>query len=190
MAKILFCKNKNFNSEFTNLLKKRDDDDREIERKVDSIIENVKKKSDQALIDLTKKFDKFSVSKVSDLVVSQKEIEKSFKSVSSKVLSSLRKAIFRVKSYHRKQLPKNNFYKDKKGVLLGGIWNPIDAVGLYVPGGKAAYPSSLIMNAVPAIVAGVKRIVVTVPVTKGDVNPLVLACLKILFPNGSLAPKA
>ena len=180
MAKILFCKNKNFNSEFTNLLKKRDDDDREIERKVDSIIENVKKKSDQALIDLTKKFDKFSVSKVSDLVVSQKEIEKSFKSVSSKVLSSLRKAIFRVKSYHRKQLPKNNFYKDKKGVLLGGIWNPIDAVGLYVPGGKAAYPSSLIMNAVPAIVAGVKRIVVTVPVTKGDVNPLVLACLKIL----------
>ena len=73
-------------------------------------LENVKKKSDQALIDLTKKFDKFSVKKVSDLVVSQVEIEKSFKSISSKVLSSLRNAIIRVKAYHRKQLPKNNFY--------------------------------------------------------------------------------
>ncbi len=180
MTKILFCKEKKFNSEFIKLLKKRDDDDRKIDKTVESIIENVKKKSDQALIDLTKKFDKFSVKKVSDLVVSQVEIEKSFKSISSKVLSSLRNAIIRVKAYHRKQLPKNNFYKDKKGVLLGGIWNPIDSVGLYVPGGKAAYPSSLIMNAVPAIVAGVKRIVVTVPVTKGEVNPLVLACLKIL----------
>ena len=71
-------------------------------------------------------------------------------------------------------------YKDKEGVLLGGIWNPIDSVGLYVPGGTAAYPSSLIMNAVPAIVAGVRRIVVTVPATNGKLNPSVLACCKML----------
>ena len=68
-------------------------------------------------------------------------------------------------------------YKDKHGILLGGgIWNPMESVGLYVPGGKAAYPSSLIMNAVPAIVSGVKRIVVTVPAVNGNVNDLVLAC--------------
>ena len=71
-------------------------------------------------------------------------------------------------------------YKDKEGVVLGGIWNPIESVGLYVPGGKAAYPSSLIMNAVPAIVAGVERIVVTVPAVNGETNPLVLACCKLL----------
>ena len=71
-------------------------------------------------------------------------------------------------------------YKDKQGVLLGSIWNPLESVGLYVPGGKAAYPSSFIMNAVPAIVAGVPRIVITVPATNGEVNSLVLACCKML----------
>ena len=75
---------------------------------------------------------------------------------------------------------KNNIYKDKQGILLGGIWNPIDSVCLYVPGGKAAYPSSLIMNAVPAIVAGVERIVMTVPAINGMINNLVLACAKLL----------
>ena len=71
-------------------------------------------------------------------------------------------------------------YKDKQGVLLGSIWNPLESVGLYVPGGKAAYPSSFIMNAVPTIVAGVPRIVITVPATNGEVNSLVLACCKML----------
>ena len=77
-------------------------------------------------------------------------------------------------------MPKNIMYKDKEGVVLGGIWNPMESVGLYVPGGKAAYPSSLIMNAVPAIVAGVERIVVTVPAVNGETNSLVLACCKLL----------
>ena len=80
-----------------------------------------------------------------------------------------------------KNRSQNNIYKDKQGILLGGIWNPIDSVCLYVPGGKAAYPSSLIMNAVPAIVAGVERIVMTVPAINGMINNLVLACAKLLI---------
>ena len=96
------------------------------------------------------------------MVVKKEEIDSAFEKINKKVIKSLKHSIKRVKSYHEKQIPKNNIYKDKQGILLGGIWNPIDSVCLYVPGGKAAYPSSLIMNAVPAIVAGVERIVITV----------------------------
>ena len=91
---------------------------------------------------------------------------------------SLKKSIQRVKSFHSKQKPKNMIYKDKQGVLLGS-YGTLESVGLYVPGGKAAYPSSFIMNAVPAIVAGVPRIVITVPATNGG-DSLVLACCKVI----------
>ena len=83
-------------------------------------------------------------------------------------------------SYQKKLIPRNLYYKDKLGIKLGSIWSPLASCGLYVPGGKAAYPSSFIMNAVPAIVAGVPRIVITVPATNGEVNSLVLACCKML----------
>ena len=92
-------------------------------------------------------------------------------------------AIRRVTDYHKRQIPKNEIYKDKHGVVLGGIWNPIESVGLYVPGGTAAYPSSLIMNAVPALVAGVSRIVITVPALNGFLNPVILACANLLGIN-------
>ena len=114
------------------------------------------------------------------MIVKESEINSAFQKIDKKVIKSLKHSIKRVKSYHRKQLPKNDMYKDKHGILLGGVWNPINSVCLYVPGGKAAYPSSLIMNAVPAIVSGVKRIVMTVPAVNGKVNNLVLGCAKLL----------
>ena len=172
MAKFLNTKDTNFEAKFTDLLKKRDQYDQKIDKTVKQIINSVKK--------FTNKFDKLAVKKIDELIVSKGELDKAYNLTRKDIKSSLLTAISRIKSYHKKQQPINTMYKDKEGVLLGGLWNPLESVGLYVPGGTAAYPSSLIMNAVPAIVAGVGRIVVTVPATNGTVNPLVLACCKIL----------
>ncbi len=183
MVKILNTKQNDFKIKFDNLLKKRDKDDEKIDNIVSKIINDVRKNSDNALLRLTNKLDKSNFKKTKDLIVKDSEFEKCFQDLSSRTKFSLNKAISRVKAYHKKQMPKNIMYKDKEGVVLGAIWNPMESVGLYVPGGKAAYPSSLIMNAVPAIVAGVKRIVVTVPAVNGETNSLVLACCKLLGIN-------
>ena len=183
MVKVLYQNKKNFSSDFTKLLKKRDKEDNLIANKVRNIINDVRKNDDDAILKYTRKFDKLSVKKISEIIVTKKEIDLLSRSVNKSVILSLKNAISRIKSYHKKQFPKDNFYKDKEGVLLGGIWNPVDSVGLYVPGGKAAYPSSLIMNAVPAIVAGVERITITVPATNGKLNPIILACAKLLGIN-------
>ncbi len=180
MVKILNTEQSDFKIKFDNLLKKRDKDDEKIDKIVSKIICDVRKNSDDALLRLTNKLDKSNFKKIKDLIVKDSEFEKCFQDLSSSTKFSLNKAISRIKAYHKKQMPKNIMYKDKEGVVLGGIWNPMESVGLYVPGGKAAYPSSLIMNAVPAIVAGVGRIVVTVPAVNGETNPLVLACCKLL----------
>ncbi len=180
MVKILNTTDKNFDLNFKNLLKKRDQDDKKIDKKVSDIILDVRRKSDKAIIDLTNKYDKLSAKNFSDLIVTQDELSSSLAKVTDKTKTSLKKAISRIKAYHQKQMPRNLMYKDKEGIILGGLWNPIESVGLYVPGGTAGYPSSLIMNAVPAIVAGVERIVVTVPATNGKVNSLVLASCKLL----------
>ena len=180
MVKILNTKQNDFKIKFDNLLKKRDKDDEKIDNIVSKIINDVRQNSDNALLRLTNKLDKSNFKKIKDLIVKDSEFEKCLQDLSSRTKFSLNKAISRVKAYHKKQMPKNIMYKDKEGVVLGAIWNPIESVGLYVPGGKAAYPSSLIMNAVPAIVAGVERIVVTVPAVNGETNPLVLACCKLL----------
>jgi len=180
MVKILNTKQSDFKIKFDDLLKKRDKDDEKIDKIVSKIIYDVRINSDTALLRLTNKLDKSNFKKIKDLTVRDSEFEKCFQDLSSSTKASLNKAISRIKSYHKKQMPKNSMYKDKEGVVLGGIWNPMESVGLYVPGGKAAYPSSLIMNAVPAIVAGVKRIVVTVPAVNGETNSIVIACCKLL----------
>ena len=180
MVKILKTTDKSFEKGFENLLQKRNQDDQKIDKKVAKIINDVKLRSDKALIDLTKKYDQLDAEEINDLVVSKKELDSSVTVIKEKTKKSLKRAIKRVRSYHQKQMPSNTMYKDKEGIILGGLWNPIQSVGLYVPGGTAGYPSSLIMNAVPAIVAGVERIVVTVPATYGQINSLVLACCKFL----------
>ena len=180
MVKFLFENEKDFSKKFEKLLEKRGSYDSDISDIVEKILTNIKNKSDKALLEYTKKYDNNRVKSFNDLIVKNDEIESAYLKIDKKIIKSLKHSIKRVKSYHQKQLPKNDIYKDKHGILLGGIWNPIDSVCLYVPGGKAAYPSSLIMNAVPAIVSGVKRIVMTVPAINGVVNDLVLACAKLL----------
>ena len=180
MVKILRQKDKNFHKNFNILLKKRSVSDLSIENTVDRIIKNIQIKGDKEVLRLSNKFDKIKAKTFSDLIVDKNEIDVAYNSVDKSLIASLKKSIKRVRSFHSKQKPSNSLYKDKEGVTLGSIWNPLESVGLYVPGGKAAYPSSFIMNVVPAQVAGVPRIVVTVPATNGEVNPLVLACCKIL----------
>ena len=180
MVKILNTNQNDFERKFESLLKKRDQDDLKIDKIVSKIISQVKLHSDTALVQLTKKFDNLGVKKFEELVITEDKLNDSFNSLTKSTKRSLQKAISRITSYHEKQKPSDSMYKDKEGVILGGVWNPIESVGLYVPGGTAAYPSSLIMNAVPAVVAGVSRIVVTVPATNGKVNPLVLASCKML----------
>ena len=180
MVKILRQIDKNFYENFQLLLKKRGTSDLSIESTVDKIIKNVKIKGDEEVLRLSNKFDKIKAKTFSDLIVDEKEIDKAYNSVEKNLIASLENSIKRVRLFHSKQKPSNLLYKDKEGVTLGSIWNPLESVGLYVPGGKAAYPSSFIMNVVPAQVAEVPRIVVNVPATNGYVNPLVLACCKIL----------
>ena len=180
MVKILRQQDKNFKKDFNILLKKRSVSDISIESTVDKIIKNVELKGDKEVIRLSNKFDKLKAKTFSDLIVDKKEIDIAYNSVDKSLITSLKNSIKRVRSFHSKQKPRNFLYKDKEGVTLGSIWNPLESVGLYVPGGKAAYPSSFIMNVVPAQVAHIPRIVVTVPATNGEVNPLVLACCKIL----------
>ena len=180
MVKILRENNQNFKENFKKILIKREMIDSSVDKIVENIITKIKDDSDSGLLKLTQKYDNFKVSDVNQLFVRSEEIEKSKKMVDPKVLSSLKSAIKRIKDYHKRQIPKNDIFRDKHGILLGGLWNPIESVGLYVPGGTAAYPSSLIMNAVPAIVAGVRRIVITVPAINGILNPVILACASLL----------
>ena len=180
MDKILRHIDKNFYENIQLILKKSGTSDLSIESTVDKIIKNVRIKGDEEVLRLSNKFDKIKAKTFSDLIVDEKEIDKAYNSVEKSLIASLENAIKRVRLFHSKQKPSNLLYKDKEGVTLGSIWNPLESVGLYVPGGKAAYPSSFIMNVVPAQVAEVPRIVVTVPATNGHVNPLVLACCKIL----------
>ncbi len=180
MVRILRETQTDFQKKFAELLVKREQTDKSVEKIVDKIIGDIESKSDSALIAYTRDLDKFKISKIEDLIVSKKELSNSLKAIDTKVLKALKNAIKRIKDYHKKQIPKNNIYKDDKGVILGGLWNPVESVCLYVPGGTASYPSSLIMNAIPAIVAGVKRIVVTVPTLSGKLNPVILASAKLL----------
>jgi len=180
MVKILRSKEKTFLEKFRKLLTKRETSDNKVEKVVDDIINKIKKESDSALISLTKRFDNFNVKDFSQLQVKESELRNSLNNLDHKVLRALKTAIKRIKAYHKKQIPRDNIYKDNQGVILGGLWNAIESVGLYVPGGTASYPSSLIMNAVPAIVAGVKRIVITCPAVDSHLNPLILASARLL----------
>ena len=145
---------------------------------VEDIIANVKENGDEALISLTHKFDNVQLEKAT-LFFSEQEIRSSSKKILAKEKEALNLAASRIKKYHIKQLPKNKFWKDEKGVNLGFRWTPINSIGIYVPGGLASYPSSVLMNAIPAKVAGVRNITMVTPTPLGKITPLVLYAAKI-----------
>ncbi|MGV3263843.1 histidinol dehydrogenase [Cytobacillus pseudoceanisediminis] len=145
---------------------------------VKDIIESVRQNGDQALKDYTEKFDGISLD---DFKVSQAEIEEAFSQVDGKILEIIKEAAENIRSFHEKQLRPSWMTTEENGTVLGQKITPLDSVGLYVPGGTAAYPSSVLMNVIPAKVAGVKRIVITSPPDKktGKLPPAVLAAAKI-----------
>jgi len=151
----------------------------DVAQTVDDIIANIRQNGDQALIDYTNKFDGMDVSDISALTVDQSALKKAFDSLAEKEKLALQSAADRVRDYHQKQKQDTWTYADDSGTMLGQKITPLDRVGLYVPGGKASYPSSVLMNAIPAKVAGVEELIMVVPTPNGVTNPLVLAAAYI-----------
>jgi histidinol dehydrogenase len=150
----------------------------DVEAAARAIVADVAARGDQALKEHTRKFDRFDP-EAAGLRVQPAEISAALDTCGAKALSALDLARDRIEAFHRRQLPQDDRFEDALGVELGSRWTAIEAVGLYVPGGTAAYPSSVLMNAVPAKVAGVPRIVMVVPAPGGAVPPLVLAAAKL-----------
>lgn len=163
-----------FEEKFTAFLSAKRENDADVNGTVAQIIADVRKNGDTALFDYTKRFDQLELTSQS-IRVSEKEVEEAVKSCKKETLDALYLAAERIEAFHEKQIPESRMFNDETGALLGWRWTPAFAAGLYVPGGTAAYPSSVLMNAVPAKVAGVKRIVMAVPAPQGKINPLVLA---------------
>ena len=150
----------------------------DIESATRAIVDDVAARGDRALIEATRKYDRLDLT-AAELRVSPAEIEAAVKACDVETLDALKFARDRIEAFHRRQLPADQRFTDALGVQLGWRWSAIEAVGLYVPGGTAAYPSSVLMNAVPAAVAGVGRMVMVVPAPDGKLNPLVLAAAKL-----------
>src|SRR5262245_23084985 len=145
---------------------------------VRAILADVRERGDAAVRQLTKQFDRVDLDRIG-MRVSVKEISEAGENCDAKAPDALNFARDRIEAYHRRQKPEDERYVDPVGVELGHRWTAIEAVGLYVPGGTAAYPSSVLMNAVPAKVAGVPRLVMVVPTPDGKLSPLVLAAAKL-----------
>jgi histidinol dehydrogenase len=173
MARWLKTADPNFEDGFRALLAEKREQAADVNDQVAAIIARVREEGDAALADLTLRFDQFDV-RQAGLRVTAAEIAAAKAKVNKKMLDALNLAHDRILDHHKRQLPQNDVYKDRQGVELGTRWTPVQSVGLYVPGGTASYPSSVLMNAVPAKVAGVKRIVMVVPAPGGALNPLVL----------------
>jgi histidinol dehydrogenase len=150
----------------------------DVEKACRRIVEDVAARGDAALIEATRKFDRLDI-EASRLRISETEIADAVKACDRETITALEFARDRIESFHRRQLPKDERFTDALGVELGWRWGAIESVGLYVPGGTAAYPSSVLMNAVPAMVAGVGRVVMVVPSPDGRLNPLVLAAAQL-----------
>ncbi|RAZ87522.1 histidinol dehydrogenase [Mesorhizobium hawassense] len=173
MAITLRQQDADFEQRFSAFLTTKREVSADVEAVVRDIIARVRAEGDKALVDYTLKFDKADLGALG-IAVSKDDIAKAYQTADPATIEALKFARDRIRSHHQRQKPKDDRYTDAAGVELGSRWTAIEAVGLYVPGGTASYPSSVLMNAVPAKVAGVERIVIVVPATRGVINPLVL----------------
>ena len=167
-----------FAARFRDFLGVKREASQDVEQTVRGIIDAVIAHGDRALAEFTAKFDRIDLAKIG-LKVTAAEIDAAEKASNPQALAALKLARDRIEAYHQRQKPKDERYTDALGVELGAKWTAIEAVGLYVPGGTAAYPSSVLMNAVPAKVAGCPRLVMVVPAPDGKLEPLVLAAAKL-----------
>ncbi|WP_207477468.1 histidinol dehydrogenase [Arenibaculum pallidiluteum] len=167
-----------FEAEFRRLLATKREIQEDVQAAVASILEAVRARGDAALLDYTKRFDRMELTP-GRLRVTEAEIDDACARIEPGLMEALRLAAGRIEAFHRRQTPETLDYVDETGVRLGARWTAVGAVGLYVPGGLAAYPSSVLMNAIPARVAGVPRVVMVVPTPDGTLNPLVLAAARL-----------
>lgn len=167
-----------FEARFTQLLHSKREDSVDVDDAVAAIIADVRARGDAALIDYTRRFDRLDLLG-RPIRVSEAEIDAAVGDVPEAEQAALEQAAERIRAYHARQMPENARWTDEAGAELGWRWGPVSAAGLYVPGGLASYPSSVLMNAVPAKVAGVPRLAMCVPMPGGAVNPLVLAAARI-----------
>jgi histidinol dehydrogenase len=167
-----------FEADFANLLSMKREEAEDVDQTVAAIIADVRARGDAALLDLTARFDRMTLT-ADRLAFTEAEIEEEIAKVSAEDRAALELAAERIRAYHERQRPEDASWTDAAGATLGWRWTPVSAAGLYVPGGLASYPSSVLMNAIPAKVAGVGRLVVTCPTPGGVVNPLVLLAARI-----------
>ncbi len=177
--KRLTASDADFNAELDRLLAWDDSVDQQVNESVRHILHQVKTRGDAAVLEFTEKFDRLAVSSVAELEMSSERLQQALAAIPADQREALEKAADRVRSYHEKQLAPSWQYEDEDGTLLGQKVTPLDRAGLYVPGGKAAYPSSVLMNAIPAKVAGVGEVIMVVPTPDGVVNDMVLAAAAI-----------
>ena len=176
--KIVKTADSEFPALFDEILARGSEDTADAEKVVSEIITKVRSDGDAALIEYTTRFDNFTLT-TDTLKVSKEEIEEAYNSISLELRASLEVAAERIRRFHEKQMEQTWTSEDEKGIVLGQLVRPLERVGVYVPGGKAAYPSSVLMNAIPARVAGVKEVIMVVPMPGGDVNNHILAAAKI-----------
>ncbi len=173
--KILYSDQAGFGEEFEKILKRSDMDMEKVTPIVLQIIEEIKAKGDKAVMEHIAKFDGWQPKSANDLAIDPKAMERAYQALDPKLKEALHLAYDRIEAYHKKQMPKSWIDFERNGTILGQKVTPVERAGLYIPGGKAAYPSSLLMNAIPALVAGVEEIVVTTPTPDNEPNELLLA---------------
>jgi histidinol dehydrogenase len=172
-----------FDARLARLLVRESAQDESIERAVADILNDVRRRGDEAVLEYTRRFDRVEAASVALLEVPRHALERAFEQLSQPRREALVKAAGRIRTYHERQLSQSWSYTDEDGTRLGQQVTPLDRVGIYVPGGKAAYPSSVLMNALPARVAGVPEIVMTTPMPGGESNELVLAAAALCGVN-------
>ena len=178
-VKMLKKSDRHFESELNKLLNKDDDSKLNMFKTVFEIINNIRKSGDKALLEMVKKLDGIETDKVENLRVSKSKLKLAYNTLQKDQHQALNFAAKRISSFHKKQIPKNFNYSDDLDVKLGLLYTPIESVGFYVPGGKALYPSSVLMNAIPALIAGVKRRVMVTPISDLKKSSIVLAAAHV-----------
>jgi len=178
MPQFISTTDPDFETRFARLLTMKREDSPDVDDTVAAIIADIRARGDIALCELTERYDRMTISP-DRLAFSEDEIEAEIARVPEDERAALELAATRIRAYHKRQLPQDESWTDKSGATLGWRWTPVGAAGLYVPGGRASYPSSVLMNAIPAKVAGVPNLVVTAPTPDGTANPLVLLAARI-----------
>ncbi|HVI85611.1 MAG TPA: histidinol dehydrogenase, partial [bacterium] len=175
----LDIRDKDFDARFAAILARGEETGRDVEEVVKGIIADVRTRGDEALLEYTRRFDRLDADSVAALEVTEDEFNEAFARVKDEEIAALKLAVERVARFHEKQRQETWLSTHEEDILLGQMVTPLERVGIYVPGGKASYPSSVIMNAVPARVAGVGEVVMVAPTPGGEINPHVLVAARL-----------